>query len=120
MTDKQVFVLDRRIYEWCGGFGAIFTSEERGVRQGDVRMIFEELFYAYMVRRGPLPWSRSRVSWTQPDVTMEHIREIKAKAFNIERPVADISACVSESLREAETVRRTALRTGRDDGTPNP
>ena len=45
--------IDGRVYEWagCPRQGALLRSEERGVVQGDVRMIGDTLFYARWVSR---------------------------------------------------------------------
>ncbi len=33
-------------YKWGGSLGCVISSRERGVKNGDVRMIRDELFYA--------------------------------------------------------------------------
>ncbi len=66
--------IDGRDYTWCGGFGCILKSWERGVKQGDVRMISEELFYAYMVQG-------REISWTVANCKIEGIRFFKDKLF---------------------------------------
>ena len=77
----RTFEADGRRYEWGGGFGAVFVSYERNIAAGDVRMIEGELFYAYIVQsRG---WRRPRVCWTQPKITVEHLREIQARVFGV-------------------------------------
>jgi hypothetical protein len=77
------FVHSGRRYTWSGGFGAIFTSRERGVAAGNVRMIAGELFYAYMVQPSLWPWA-GEIWWTQPQLTMDHVRELKARLFSVE------------------------------------
>lgn len=58
------FIKGRQTYEWSGGFGAIFKSWERGVKIGDVRIIENELFYAYYVKR---TWfKKAEIWWTKP------------------------------------------------------
>lgn len=78
-----------RTYEWLGGFGAIFTSIEKGITVGDVRVVNGEMFYAASVTYGcgyRNPWRGWQVSWTQTRLTIEKIRSIKAAFFGIETP----------------------------------
>jgi len=68
-------------YHWCGGFGAVLQSHERGVKKGDVRMIGKVIFFAYMVERSG--WLRE-VNWVpQQEITAEWIREFKKEVFGI-------------------------------------
>ena len=66
-----------RTYQWCGGFGAILKSYEHGVRRGDVRMIGDELFYAYIVY--PRWLAPSEVCWTVQAPSAEAIRALREK-----------------------------------------
>ena len=70
-------------YEWGGGFGEILTSRERGVKEGDVRMIGNVTFHAYIVRLCSHRWVKPEVCWTipYPHCTAEWIREFKASLF---------------------------------------
>jgi hypothetical protein len=73
-----------RQYQWLGGFGAIFSSRERGLQPGDVRMIGDELFYVFAVEA--TRWRTPKVSWTQPNsrLSAEHIRELRRRLFRID------------------------------------
>ena len=77
----RTFTNDGRVYEWVGGFGAIFKSRERGRYAGDVRMIAGELFYVFDTY--PKHFRKAEVLWTQQYLTAEHIRELQAKVFGI-------------------------------------
>lgn len=79
MSQKCTFSINERTYYWCGGFGAIFKSYERGVRPGDTRVIGQRLFYAYVVYPR---WLRaSEVGWTTLNVSVDQIREIHGEVF---------------------------------------
>ena len=80
MTEHLTFTSDGRIYEWGGGFGAVIISRERGVKVGDVRMIEGEIFHVYMVSNYSWPFN-NRVCWTQHKLTVEHMRELRARIF---------------------------------------
>lgn len=68
------FTVDGREYTWCGGFGAIIKSKERGVKQGECRVIGDILFFAYTV------CYNKDIAWSVPGrTTAEQIREIKQK-----------------------------------------
>ena len=69
--------LDGREYEWIGGMGCIISSTERGVIQGQVRIIQDILFYAYNVYP-------KNVWWTIIDVDMDKIRKVKYKLLGME------------------------------------
>jgi len=77
MSDKIVVTIDGRKYEWMGGLGSIIRSYERGVKQGDVRIIDDMLFYAYRV--GAWFITGRNISWTIQNVTVEKVREIKER-----------------------------------------
>ncbi len=66
-----------RAYLWEGGSGAIFISWERGVKQGDVRIIKNELFYAYYVE--PVWFKKPEIWWTKPGrfTSSEEIKAIR-------------------------------------------
>lgn len=71
-------------YEWVGGCGAILRSREKHVRVGDVRIIGNELFYAYMVTRDS--WFQApEIGWSVPDKEKRYepdwIRKFKAAIF---------------------------------------
>lgn len=69
--DRIEFTISGRKYVWGGGFGCILESCERGIKQGQTRVIGDTLFYAYNVCNGKY------VSWTVMNVTSEFIREFK-------------------------------------------
>jgi hypothetical protein len=68
-------------YQWVGGFGAQFHSHERGVREGDVRMIADKMFYVFSVYHRS--WRRiPEVAWGMyGKVEIEDINKLKAEIF---------------------------------------
>lgn len=79
MYDKRMFQLAGRTYEWSGGFGVIVKSHERGVQVGDVRIIGDELLYAYLVY--PRRFRAAKVCWTLVKPTIEGINRLHGKFF---------------------------------------
>lgn len=80
---SETFTYAERTYEWCGGFGAMFKSFERGVQAGDVRMFDGRLFYAFQVK--PRGWfMRPEVWWTLPKPTSDDVRACKARMFRVD------------------------------------
>lgn len=68
-------------YTWVGGFGAVLTSAERGVKRGEVRMIGNVIFYSLGTYLG---LSSREVSWCpQQDIDAEWIRAFKAAVFSV-------------------------------------
>jgi hypothetical protein len=69
-------------YRWLGGFGAVVTSCERRIREADVRMIGNVVFFANSVRR-TWRWSRWRiVCWVpQQEIDADWLRRFKAELF---------------------------------------
>lgn len=67
-AEKLKATIDGREYQWSGGFGAVLTSQERGIKPGDVRMIGDVVFSAYQVSRSG--WLRE-VSW-KPQESITH------------------------------------------------
>ncbi len=78
MTDRISIVINGRSYIWVGGFGAILSSYEKGLKQGDCRVIDGEMYYVYMITNTGF-FRKQEISWSIPKVTIEHIREIKQK-----------------------------------------
>jgi len=68
-------------YVWEGGFGAILSSIEEGVKLKETRMIGNQLFYAYLSY--PTKWwsKKRRICWSIPDCSIEKIREIRNAIF---------------------------------------
>lgn len=72
-------------YEWHGSFGCVLKSYEKGIRQNDVRMIGNVVFYAY--RAYKKRFSRVReISWVPQaengaTVEMEFINKFKSAVF---------------------------------------
>jgi hypothetical protein len=65
-------------YRWCGCYGSIIKSKEYGVKVGDVRIIKDILFYAYMVRRNAFEnIFKKEISWSIQNVSHEKITKIK-------------------------------------------
>lgn len=81
MSTNRTFEIGGRLYKWSGGFGAILKSYERGVRVGDVRVIGDELLYAYLVY--PRWFGRAEVCWTQPKPSVEGIHDLQRKFFGV-------------------------------------
>jgi hypothetical protein len=79
VTESRWFVHCGRRYEWSGGFGAIFKSYEHNVKQGDVRVIGEDMFYAYLIY--PRWFRSSEVCWTLPKPTIDDINRIRERMF---------------------------------------
>lgn len=75
----QEVVIDNTRYRWCGGYGAVVKSFERGVRIGDVRIIGEDLLYAHLVY--PRFLRPYEVCWTFIEPTNERINEFHRKLF---------------------------------------
>lgn len=72
--------INGRKYEWFGCFGAVLKSRERGVRQGDVRMLGDQMFHACYV--WPRRFSKPEVCWIPCiEFDMEWVREFKKKVF---------------------------------------
>lgn len=63
-------------YKWYGGFGAVLQSRESGIKKGDVRVIEDELFYAFSV-------DKYDVSWSMPHISSEMINNFKRKIFQL-------------------------------------
>ena len=90
-TRKPSIFVDSRKYYWYGGFGAVLMSYERGVKQGDIRMIGDIPFFAYRVNDSEtfesypffsfFSLNKKQVSWTISNIDAEWIREFKAKLF---------------------------------------
>lgn len=76
--DRSVTLAGVR-YVWSGGYGAVIRSFERGVRHGDVRVIGDDLLYAYLVY--PRFMRPSEVCWTFIEPTNERITEFHRKLF---------------------------------------
>jgi hypothetical protein len=77
--DRRMFTVGEREYEWHGGFGAIVKSRERGVQQGDVRIIGDEMMYAYLVY--PKRFRAPEVCWSVIAPTIEAIDRLHGKFF---------------------------------------
>jgi hypothetical protein len=86
--DRRMFTVGGREYEWCGGFGAIVKSYERGVQQGDVRIIGDEMLYAYLVYRRR--FRPAEVCWTLIEPTIDAIYRLHRKFFG--GPIAGANA----------------------------
>ena len=82
MSDPTINI-DGVTYKWFGGPGCVIRSRERGVKNGDVRMIRDELFYAIVY---PLAWPcKSEVCWVsvfEDEHCIEYIRNFKRKLFD--------------------------------------
>ena len=68
-------------YTWSGGLGCWFSSVERGVTMGDVRLIRGALFAAWALRRKPRTF-KHEIWWTPITCeknTPEEMRAFKAR-----------------------------------------
>lgn len=81
MSDIRVSLCGRD-YEWSGGLGSVLISRERGIKDGEVRYIAGELFYAsnrehYYL----LEYSKGRgANWIPcRDFDMDWVRSFKRK-----------------------------------------
>jgi len=80
MSDMK---LSYGIYRWDGGCGAVFKSRENHVVMGTVRLIADELFYAYSVYERKI-FSKAEVCWCFVDRDKNapaYIREFMRKVF---------------------------------------
>lgn len=78
-TWRHKFTHDGVEYTWCGGFGCVIESFERGVSRNDVRMIGDTIFSACHV--GNCGWNR-RICWIpQGDFDAEWMRKCKQEIF---------------------------------------
>lgn len=77
-------IIDHIEYEWVGGFGAILTSSEKGLKKGEIRAIGGILFQVYRIWQPPGWRKLPQVSWTTvEDISIEEIRAIGRKIFDI-------------------------------------
>lgn len=69
-------------YLWYGVFGEVLRSYESGIKQGDVRMIGNVIFYAYRVSCYSLfPWKKS-ISWSpQEKIDFNWIKNFQIAIF---------------------------------------
>jgi hypothetical protein len=81
--DNRRFDEKGRTYLWCGGFGAVVKSFERGVTEGDLRVIAGSRLYAYIVY--PRRFRPSEVCWTFEKPTIERIIAFQKHVFGITR-----------------------------------
>ena len=66
-------------YRWFGGFGAVIQSREKGVKENDIRMIGNVIFFAYTVRGR---FRTKLISWIpQQEISAEWIREFRRAVF---------------------------------------
>lgn len=72
-------------YEWFGGLGCVVRSYERGIKNGDVRIIHDGMFYARVYQVG---WLRTpEISWVpafEEDQCLDFIRSFKKRLFHCE------------------------------------
>jgi hypothetical protein len=76
----RTFEYQGRAYEWEGGFGAVISSRERGLRRGEIRYILGELFYVFDMY--PAVFRIPRIAWSLVGpINTEKVQEIRIKAF---------------------------------------
>jgi hypothetical protein len=82
-TGRMTIEISGQVYTWDGGFGAILTSRERGVKRNSVRMICGIPFVAYRVDQGFF-YEEPEVSWTisYHQLDADWIRDFRQKLFN--------------------------------------
>lgn len=81
MTTNLQFTHEGRVYTWVGGYGGFFSSFERGVAQGQTRVVAGELYYAYYISVFGKWWRREVLWLPLGDVTAERILTAKARLF---------------------------------------
>lgn len=63
MHEGVYVVIDGTVYRVAGWLGCQIKSRERGVKVGDVRLISDTLFHAYMVDSSWVPFTKGEISW---------------------------------------------------------
>lgn len=53
---KLTFEEDGITYTWIGGFGALFSSQEKKLQEGTTRVIGKQLFYVYSTYSNKVNW----------------------------------------------------------------
>ena len=84
MIEKLTVTIDGIEYEWCGGFGAVLISYERGVRQGTMRRIGTGNFYASRIwTRGLCGFRPPQISWLpDQEIDLTWIQQYKRELFH--------------------------------------
>jgi len=84
-------------YEWVGGYGAVITSKEKGLKVGDMRSIGGIAFEVSYIN--PRKWRSPSVSWHPvEDFNMQWVKLFKAKLFGIDNNLIREDAKRHDSL----------------------
>lgn len=68
-------------YKWEGGFGSVISSEERGLKEGEIRNIGGILFSVFRIDKRFL--KKPIILWTTVDrIDAEDLRELKKQIFS--------------------------------------
>ncbi len=80
------FTAEDREYTWEGVYGCYFSSKERRVKQGDVRVIDGIVFQArYIFAYCKWPWQAPQISWIPVFTNKPTIDEERTKMDEIKR-----------------------------------
>ena len=83
---KLYFKIGSETYLWGGGFGSVLKSNERGVKEGDVRYIGKEMFHAFTVYDEGyyFPRTKKTVCWVPcRDFGAKEMEEIKTNLMKV-------------------------------------
>ena len=62
MRSTLKFTINDVEYTWDGHTSSWFSSKEKGIKEGDLRYIHEEIFYVYYISRGSF-FNKDIVFW---------------------------------------------------------
>ncbi len=80
-ASNPTIVIGKQTYHWVGEFGCIIKSYENGLKEGDIRVIGNVIFYVFMISKNY--FSKDEIAWTTIDTTIEFINEFKKRLFGI-------------------------------------
>lgn len=66
-------------YQWEGGFGTVLSSIEKNVKEKEVRMVGDQLMYAWKIENRR--FKKPIVHWSFPDIDAEQLRLFKRAIF---------------------------------------
>jgi hypothetical protein len=82
-TDNLTFEIDDVVYTWGGYFGRMFTSREKGMKIGDVRIFGNTIFKVIDVRSSCWGCTPTIIWVPAMDVTIKWIDEFKKAIFGV-------------------------------------
>lgn len=73
-------------YKWLGGYGAILSSNENGLKRDELRIIDHHMFYVYQIKKS---WfKKDEISWCLVDpVTTEFLDYFRGRLFGFQSKV---------------------------------